>query len=77
MASTNVSLEADRQYVQTLGTLAKIKRVSIGRLVREALDQKYGAELHRAREAERALSSFFVGESASEFTSELESMDNA
>lgn len=69
MATTNVSCEGDRQYVETLGMLAKKRRVSIGRLVRAAIDKEYGAELIRV---EKLSSLFFADDGASEFKDELE-----
>lgn len=43
----SVSLEADKTYVSAVGTLAKSRDKTIGRLVREAMDQVYGVELNK------------------------------
>lgn len=69
MATTNISCEADRRYVETLGMLAKKHRVSMGRLVRQAIDAKYGTEL---TDIEKRMSLFFGEECASEFSKETE-----
>lgn len=46
MANTvTVSLHADREYVNALSVLARRKGKRMGVLVREALQDKYGAEL--------------------------------
>lgn len=69
MASTNISCEADRQYVETLGMLAKVQKTTIGKLVRQAIDARYSAEL---ADMERRMSLLFGSESANEFNKELE-----
>lgn len=69
MATTNISCEADRQYVETLGMLAKKHRVSMGRLVRQAIDAKYGPEL---TDIEKRMTLLFGDNCASEFNTETE-----
>lgn len=60
MAETrSVSVYGDRDFINALAVLAKQKNTRIGRLVRQALDDKYGTEL-------RAISaSFFSSSDAS------------
>lgn len=57
MAETrSVSVYGDRDFLNALAVLAKQKNTRIGRLVRQALDDKYGDEL-------RAISASFFASS--------------
>ena len=48
-----VSLEADKPYIASLGILAKEQGKTVGKLMREASDSMFGAEIER-------VSSFFA-----------------
>lgn len=72
MATTNVSCEADREFVENLGLLAKKHRTTIGKLVRGAIDQVHGSELADVK-ARAAI--FFADDCASEFNTALESTE--
>lgn len=43
--TTAVSLKADEPYMQSVRALAKQRGTTIGELVREAIDAKFGTEL--------------------------------
>lgn len=58
--TVSVSLKGDKEYIQTLGLLAKRKGVTIGELVREATDTVFGADL------DRLTSAIFFAESGSD-----------
>ena len=67
MANTrSVSLHADKDYMDALSVLARRKNMSIGKLVRLAIDAQYSAELAAVT------ASFFVNSDASKHHSMLE-----
>lgn len=41
----SVSLKADKPYIQALGVLAKRHGKTVGELMRQASDEKFGADL--------------------------------
>lgn len=45
MTSTSIPVKGDRDYIQTIKTLAAMRSVSIAELVRAALDATYGMAL--------------------------------
>lgn len=47
--TTTVSIEADRNYVNSLGLLAKQRKTTIGKLVKDALESVYGSEIAEAQ----------------------------
>lgn len=70
MATTNISCEGDREFVQDMRLLATKRHTSIGKLVREALNTVYEQDLVQIRERARI---FFADDCASEFKSEPKS----
>lgn len=45
MKSTSISVEGDKSFVLAFGSFAKVKGSTAAKLVREALNEKYGVEL--------------------------------
>jgi hypothetical protein len=66
MGTTNVSLRADRDYVKQLAIFAIENDITVGSLVRAALDKTLGRDLENA-------SSFFAESFASKQNSVLKS----
>jgi len=48
MASVSVSLEGDSRYRDALNAVARSKNKHVGKMVREALDEKFGGEISKA-----------------------------
>ena len=47
--ATTISIEGDREYVETINGLAKAMKTTAAALVRQAVDQKFGQQLEVVR----------------------------